>query len=117
MTTSGYRCLCSIIFGAEERWRWGLPMEHQAHLKPLLDALWRIGDRGLTTVGVIAAFHRRRVLPLTKRRLHLVEMTPEASVESSRMASAALPTDEFLQRMKGMMGKADYTVVVPMRPN
>jgi hypothetical protein len=31
-----------VIFGAEERWRWGLPRELQAHLKSLLDALWRL---------------------------------------------------------------------------
>jgi hypothetical protein len=43
-------------------------------------------------------------------------MTPEASVESSRMASAALPTNELFRWVKGMMGKADYSVVVPMRP-
>ena len=32
------------------------------------------------------------------------------------MASAALPTDELLQQGKGTVGKADYYVVVPMRP-
>jgi hypothetical protein len=42
------------------------------------------------------AFHRRRVLPLDDRRLRLNEMTPEASVESSWMALAALPTDKLL---------------------
>jgi hypothetical protein len=62
------------------------------------------------------AFHRRRVLPLTNRWLRLDEMTYEASVESSRMASAALPTDELLQWVKGTVGKADYSDVVPMRP-
>jgi hypothetical protein len=43
-------------------------------------------------------------------------MMHEASVESSRMASAALSTDELLQRVKGMVGKADYTTVVSMHP-
>jgi hypothetical protein len=43
-------------------------------------------------------------------------MTPEASMESSRMASAALSTDEFLWWVKGTVGKADYSVVVPMSP-
>jgi hypothetical protein len=37
-----------------------------------------------------------RVLPLTDRWLCLDEMTPEASVESSQMASTVLPTDELL---------------------
>jgi hypothetical protein len=39
-----------------------------------------------------------------------------ASVESSRMALAALPTNELLQRVKGTVGKADYSVMVLMHP-
>jgi hypothetical protein len=62
------------------------------------------------------AFHRWRVLPVADCRLHLDEKTPEASVESSHMASTALSTDELLRRVKGTVGKADYSVVVPMRP-
>jgi hypothetical protein len=99
-----------------EKWRWGLSREVQNHLKSLLEALRKLRDRALTAAGVVAAFHRRRVLPLANRRLRLDEMTPEAFVESSRMASAALSTDELLRRVKGTVGKADYSVVVPMRP-
>jgi hypothetical protein len=83
----------------------------------LLDALRRLWDRGLTTPGVVVAFQRWRVLPLVKRRLHLDEMTPEASVESSRMASATLSTDELLRWVKGTVGKADYTAPIPMHPD
>lgn len=43
-----------------------------------------------------------------ERRLRLDEMTPEASMESSRMALAALSTNELLKRIKGAMGKADH---------
>lgn len=89
----------------------------QAHLKPLLDALRRFRDCGLTMTGVIAAFHRRRVMPLTEHRLCLDEMLLEASVESSRMASTVLPTDELPRWVKGTVGKADYSIVVPMRPD
>jgi hypothetical protein len=46
----------------------------------------------------------------------LDKMTLEASMESSRMASAALSTDELLWRVKGMLGKEDYSAVEPMRP-
>jgi hypothetical protein len=38
-------------------------------------------------------------------------------MESSRTTSAALSTDELLRRVMGMVGKVDYTVVVPMRPD
>jgi hypothetical protein len=43
-------------------------------------------------------------------------MILEAFAESSQMASAALSTDELLRRVKGTVGKADYSVVVPMHP-
>jgi hypothetical protein len=43
-------------------------------------------------------------------------MTLEASMESFRMASAALPTDELLWWVKGTVEKGDYSVVVPMCP-
>jgi hypothetical protein len=95
-----------VVLGAEERLRWGLPRE----------ALRKLQDRGLTVVRVVAAFHRRCVLPLADRRLRLDELTLEASVECSQMASATLPTDELLRWVKGTVGKADYSVVVPMHP-
>jgi hypothetical protein len=104
-----------VILGAEERWRWGLPRELQIELKPLLDAVRRLWDRDLTATGVVAKFHRRRVLPLTDRRLRLDEMMAEAFVESSRMASTALSTEELLRQVKGTAGKADYSAIVPMR--
>jgi hypothetical protein len=62
-------------------------------------------------------FHRQRVLPLTERRLRLDEMMHVASVESSWMASATLPTDELLWWVKGTVGRADYSTIVRMRPN
>ncbi len=92
----------------------GLPGQNGA----LLEALRRLRDRGLTAAGVVAAFHRRRVLPLVERRLRLCEMTPEAELESSRMSSATLATDDLLRRVKGTVGKADLSVLAqpPMRP-
>jgi hypothetical protein len=85
-----------VVLEENKRWRWGLPRELQTHMKPLLDVLRRCWDRGLTVAGVIAVFHRRRVLPLTDHRLCLDEMTPKASLESSQMASTALATDKLL---------------------
>jgi hypothetical protein len=88
-------------------------------MEPLLDAMQRLYDRGLTEAGVVAAFHSRRVLPLVERRLCLHEMTSEAEVESSRMSSATLTIDDLLKRVKGTVGKADYSALaqVPMRPD
>jgi hypothetical protein len=42
-----------------EKWRWGAPTSEQPKLQPLLDALRRLRDGGLTAAGVVAAFHRR----------------------------------------------------------
>lgn len=118
MTTgSCRRSRNASFFAAEEHSRWGPPWELQTHLRPLLDALWRLWDRGLTAVGVVAAFYRRRVLLLIEHRLRLDEMTSNASVESSRMASAALSTDELLWQVKGTVGRTDYSSPVPMHPD
>jgi hypothetical protein len=53
---------------------------------------------------VAAAFHRRRVLPLTQRRLWLDEMTSEASLEGSRMSHESLSLDEVARRVRWMVG-------------
>jgi hypothetical protein len=106
-----------VVFATMKQWGWNFPRELQAQLKPLLDALWRLREHGLTTAGVATVFHRRWVLPLTERRLRLDEMRLNASVESYRMASTALSTDELLWRMKGTVGRTDYTTLVPMRPD
>jgi hypothetical protein len=51
-----------------------------------------------------------------ERHLHLDEMTPKASTESSQMDSAALSTFNLLRRVKGTVGKADYTTPRPDAP-
>jgi hypothetical protein len=56
---------------------------------------------------MIAAIHRRRVLPLVKRRLPLWEMTAEADLEGSRMSSDPLPIDDLHGRVAVALGKPD----------
>jgi hypothetical protein len=56
------------------------------------------------------------MLMLVEQRLRMHEMTPEVSVESSRMSSTTLTTNDLLKRVKGMVGKVDYSVLAPMRP-
>jgi hypothetical protein len=74
---------------------------------------------GLTAAGVIAAIHRRRVLPLAERRLPLWEMTPEADVEGSRMSSDPLPIDVLFERVAAALGKPDASAFSQplMRPD
>jgi hypothetical protein len=67
-------------------------MRTQEKLQPILHALQKLQAEGLTAVGVVAAIHRRRVLPLAER-LRLSEMKPGVDLEGSRMSSTpSLPT-------------------------
>ena len=50
-----------------EKWRYGIALADQPKLQPLLEGLERLRGRCLTTAVVVAAFHRRRVLPLMAR--------------------------------------------------
>jgi hypothetical protein len=74
---------------------------------------------GLTAAGVIAAIHRRRVLPLAERRLPLWEMMPEADLEGSRMSSDPLPFDVLHRRVAVALGKPDTSAFSQplMRPD
>ena len=80
-----------VVTIAADAWRYGTPHDRQKNLEPLLKALEVLRKGGLTAAGVIAAIHRRRVLPLAERRLPLWEMTPEADLEGSRMSPDPLP--------------------------
>jgi hypothetical protein len=51
----------------EDNWTYDIVEEEKPKLQPLLDALRGLRQRGLTTGMVVAAFYRRRVLPLMQR--------------------------------------------------
>jgi hypothetical protein len=70
-------------------------------------------------VGVVAAIHRRRVLPLAERRLRLSEMKAGVDLEGSRMSSTSLSADDLLRRVAGTVGRLDASALSqpPMRPN
>jgi hypothetical protein len=96
-----------VVTAATDAWRHGTPHERQKNLEPLLQALKELREGGLTAAGVIAAIHRRRVLPLAERRLPLWEMTPEADWEGSRMSPDPLPFNVLQWRVLAAMGKSD----------
>jgi hypothetical protein len=62
-------------------------------------------------VGVVAAIHRRRVLPLAERRLWLSEMKSGVDLEGSRMSSTPLSTNDLLKRIAGTVGRLDAGVL------
>jgi hypothetical protein len=96
-----------VVTAAGSNWRYGAPRERQKNLQPLLEALQELQDGGLTVAGVVAAIHRRRVLPLTERRLLLSEMAPGVDLEGSQMSSVPLPTDDLHRRVAGTVGRLD----------
>jgi hypothetical protein len=88
-----------VVTAAGSNWRWGATREKQEMLQPILQALQKLRDGGLTAVGVIAAIHCRRVLPLAERRLPLSEMKPGVDLEGSQMSSASLSADDLRRRV------------------
>jgi hypothetical protein len=108
-----------VVTAAADNWRYGTPHGRQKNLQPLLKALGELRKGGLTAAGVVAAIHRRRVLPLTERRLPLWEMTPEAALEGLRMSSDPLPVDDLHRRVAVTLGKPDAGALFQplMRPD
>jgi hypothetical protein len=107
-----------VVTVAGSNWRYGAAREKQENLRLLLEALQELRDGGLTAAGVVAAIHRRRVLPLTEWRLPLSEMMPGADLEGSQMSSVPLSADDLHRRVAGMVGRLDNgALTLPlMRP-
>jgi hypothetical protein len=106
-----------VLVAREENCAYGIMEAEKPQLDPLLAALQQLHLRGLTA-AVATAFHRRRVMPLSQRRLRLDQMTPEASLEGSRMSHESLTLEEVLWRARRMVGnfKPEDVNKVPMRP-
>jgi hypothetical protein len=100
-----------VVTAAGNNWRWGATRKNQEKLQPILHALQKLRDEGLTAAGVVAAIHRRRVLPLAERRLRLSEMKPGVDLEGSRMSSTSLSADDLLRRVASTVGRLDVGVL------
>jgi hypothetical protein len=92
-----------VLMAREENWTYGVVEDNKPKLEPFLDVLRRLRQCRLTTGMVAVTFHRRRVLPLMQCRLWLDEMTPEASLEGSRMSHESLSLDEVTRRARWMV--------------
>jgi hypothetical protein len=100
-----------VVTATGANWRWGATREKQEKLQPLLHALHKLRDEGLTAAGVVAAIHCRRVLPLAERWLQLSEMRPGVNLEGSQMSSASLPDDDLHKRVAGTVGRLDASAL------
>jgi hypothetical protein len=107
-----------VLVAREENWAYDITEVEKPRLDPLLAALQQPRLRGLTAAAVATTFHRRRVMPLSHRRLWLDQMTPEASLEGSRMSHESLTLEEVIRCARRMVGnfKPEDIDKVPMRP-
>jgi hypothetical protein len=108
-----------VVIAPGSNWRYGAAREKQEKLQPLLKALQELRDGGLTAAGVVAAIHRRRVLPLAERRLPLSELMPGIDLEGSQMSSVPLSADDLRRRVAGTVGRLDAGALTQplMRPS
>ena len=103
-----------------EKRRYGVQLADQPKLRPLLEALERLRGHSLMAAVVVAAFHRRRVLPLMARRWCLFEMRPGEPNEGIRMSSSALFDEEILRRVGEMVEaklRGGNLTPIAMRPS
>jgi hypothetical protein len=107
-----------VVTAVGSNWRYGAPRERQKNLEPLLKALEELREGGLTAAWVVVAIHRRRVLPLTERRLLLSEMTLGVDLEGSQMSPVPLPANDLHRRVAATVGKLDAGALTQssMRP-
>jgi hypothetical protein len=107
-----------VVTAPGSNWRYGAAREKQEKLQPLLEAFQELRDGELTAAGVVAAIHRRRVLPLAERRLPLLEMMPGVDLEGSQMSSVPLSADDLRRQVAGTVGRLDADALTQplMRP-
>ena len=106
-----------------DHWKYGVVQAHQSRLDPLLDALKKLREEGLTAALVLSAVHHRRVLPLMSRPLRMDEMGPGVSswdLEACRMSNEAPADDEVVARVRAAVAgdfQPEHVNGFPMRPD
>jgi hypothetical protein len=78
-------------------------------------------NHGVTGVGVIAAFHEWRVLPLMRWARRLDEMVPDAPLEGTMLVMEELDREEIKKCSKLVLGTIPFDATLdlhlPMRPH
>ena len=112
-----------LISERPDHWTYGVVQVHQSRLDPLLDALKKLREEGLTAALVLSAVHHRRVLPLMSRPLRMDEMGPGVSsrdLEACRMSNEAPADDEVAARVRATVAgdfQPKHVNGFPMRPD
>jgi hypothetical protein len=106
-----------------DRWRYGVVQTHQSRLDPILNALKKLREEGLTATLVLSAVHHQRVLPLMSRPLRMDEMGPSVSsrdLETCRMSNEAPADDEVAARVRAAVAgdfQPEHVNGFPMSPD
>jgi len=112
-----------LISERPDHWRYGVVQAHQSRLDPILDALKKLREEGLTAALVLSAVHHRRVLPLMSRALRMEEMGPGVSsrvLEAYQMSNESPADDEVAARVRAAVAddfKSEHVNGFPMRPD
>ena len=69
----------------------GSPKKDKKKINDHLTVLQILKERGMKGLGIISAYHMRRVAPLMVRALPLHQMVPRASLEGPALVDEALP--------------------------
>lgn len=106
---------------APKKWEWGPVDAEKKKIGGLLDAIKTLKNHDLIGAGVVAAFHRRRVLPLMRRERSLSEMVPGARIEGTALSAEVLPDPEVMRRIREGLGSVPPVHILdecpPMRPD
>ena len=93
-----------LIEEAPESWRkWGIPEKDKKKIRDHITAIHILKENGLKGLGIIRAYHARRVAPLMMRALPLYAMAPKASFGEMALTEGMLPNSEITQRIKKVM--------------
>ena len=74
----------NVVF--EERpgsWHWGVPSGEVPRLRPLIDAVARLIQEGVSGMGIAGNYHARGVAPLMRRGVELGQMAAGADLRGS----------------------------------
>ena len=92
-----------LISERPDHWNYGFIKTLQSRLRPILDALKKLREEGLTAALVLSAVHHRRVLPLISRPLRMDEMglgVSSRDLEACRMSNEVPADDEVAARVR-----------------
>ena len=93
-----------LIEETPEQWRkWGILKKDKKKIQDNITAIHILKENGLKGLGVIGAYHARRVAPLMTCALLLYVMVPEASFDGTTLTKGTLPNSEIAQRIKDAM--------------